>query len=76
MRNTLLFLMLSIAGISNASDELTATSPCQGLVASYGVEAFEQALVITDKDFASIEDCEQLGSFFYGRSISGRSTLD
>jgi hypothetical protein len=76
MRYTLLFLMLSYAGISNASDELISTSPCPGLVSSYGVEEFEQALVITDHDFASIEDCEQLGSFFFRQTPSRKYTLD
>jgi len=76
MRFTLLFLMLSYAGISDARDELITTSPCPGLVASYGVEEFEQVLVITDHDFASIDDCEQLGSFFFRQTPSRKSTLD
>ena len=76
MRSALLFLMLSLAGISNASNETIPTSPCPGLVASYSVEDFEQVLVITDKDFASIEDCEQLGSFFFGVPVSREYTLD
>jgi hypothetical protein len=65
MRNTLFLLMLIYAGISNASDELVETSPCPGLVSSYDVEKFEQALVVTDTDFSSIEDCEQLGRFYF-----------
>jgi hypothetical protein len=65
MRNTLYLLMLLYAGIGDASDELVETSPCPGLVSSYGAEQFENALVVTDTDFASVEDCEQLGSFYF-----------
>jgi len=65
MRKTLFLLMLLYAGIGNASDELMETSPCPGLVSSYDVEKFEHALVVTDTDFASIEDCELLGSFYF-----------
>jgi len=65
MRNTLYLLMLLYAGISSASDEPMETSPCPGLVSSYDVEKFERALVVTDLDFASTEDCEQLGSFYF-----------
>jgi len=65
MRNTLYLLILLYAGIGNASDELMETSPCPGLVSSYDVEKFEYALVVTDTDFASVEDCEQLGSFYF-----------
>ena len=65
MRNTLYLLMLLYAGIGSASDEMMETSPCPGLVSSYDVEQFERALVVTDTDFASIEDCEQLGSFYF-----------
>ena len=65
MRNTLFLLMLLYAGISNASDELMETSPCPGLVSSYDVENFEHALVVTDTDFTSVEDCEQLGRFYF-----------
>jgi hypothetical protein len=65
MRKTLFLLMLLYAGIGNASDELMESSPCPGLVSSYDVEKFERALVVTDTDFASIEDCELLGSFYF-----------
>jgi len=65
MRKTLFLLMLLYAGIGNASDELMQASPCPGLVSSYDVEKFERALVVTDTDFASIEDCELLGSFYF-----------
>ena len=76
MRNTLFLLMLIYAGISNASDELMQTSPCPGLVSSYAAENFEHALVVTDTDFASIEDCEQLGSFYFSRSGFSNNALD
>ena len=65
MRNTLFLLMLIYAGISSASDELVEASPCPGLVSSYAIEKFEHALVVTDTDFSSIEDCEQLGRFYF-----------
>ena len=65
MRKTLFLLMLLYAGIGNASDELMESSPCPGLVSSYDVEKFERVLVVTDTDFASIEDCELLGSFYF-----------
>ena len=76
MRNTLFLLMLIYAGISNASDELMQTSPCPGLVSSYGVEKFEHALVVSDTDFASIEDCEQLGSFYFSQPGFSNNALD
>jgi len=76
MRNTLFLLMLIFAGISNASDELMQTSPCPGLVSSYAVEKFEHALVVTDTDFSSIEDCEQLGSFYFSRPGFTNNALD
>ena len=65
MRITLFLLMLIYAGIGNANEELMETSPCPGLVSSYDVEKFELALVVTDTEFTSIEDCEQLGRFYY-----------
>jgi hypothetical protein len=65
MYRALYVLMLLYAGIGNASDELMQASPCPGLVSSYDVERFEHALVVTDTDFASIEDCELLGSFYF-----------
>ena len=65
MRNTLFLLMLLYAGICSASEELMQTSPCPGLVSSYEIESFEQVLVVSDADFASIEDCERLGGFFF-----------
>ena len=68
MRNALFLLMLLYTGVGNASDELKETSPCPGLVSSYDVETFEDLLVVTDTDFASIEDCEQLGGFYFSRS--------
>jgi hypothetical protein len=64
MRNALLMLMLLYAGVGNATDELMETSPCTGLVSSYDTETFARLLVVTDADFASIEDCEQLGDFY------------
>jgi len=65
MHKVLFVLMLLYAGIGNASDELMQASPCPGLVSSYDVEKFERALVVTDTDFTSVEDCEQLGSFYF-----------
>jgi hypothetical protein len=76
MRSTLFWLMLLYAGISNASDELMQTSPCPGLVSSYAAEKFEHALVVTDTDFASIEDCEQLGGFYFSRPGFSNNALD
>jgi len=76
MHNRLLLLLLLHAGISNASDELVQTSPCPGLVSSYDVEKFEQVLVVTDADFASIEDCEQLGGFFFTQPRRQQYSLD
>ena len=76
MRNALFLLMLLYAGISNASDELMETSPCPGLVSSYDIETFEHALVVTDKDFTSIEDCEQLGGFYFNPSRSKNYSLN
>jgi len=76
MRNTLFLLMLLYAGVSNASDELMEASPCPGLVSSYDVEIFEHALVVTDTDFASIEDCEQLGGFYFHPSRFSNYSLD
>ncbi len=76
MRNTLYLLMLLYAGIGSASDELMETSPCPGLVSSYDVEKFERALVVTDKDFTSIEDCEQLGRFYFHPHRSGGYSPD
>lgn len=64
MRNTLFMLMLLYAGVGNAGDELMETGPCPGLVSSYDMEMFEHLLVVTDADFASIEDCRQLGEFY------------
>jgi hypothetical protein len=64
MRNTLFMLMLLYAGVGNAGDELMETGPCPGLVSSYDMEIFEHLLVVTDADFASIEDCRQLGEFY------------
>ena len=52
------------------------TSPGQGLVSSYNVDKFEQLLVVTDSDFSSIEDCEQLGRFFFGESRQRSYSLD
>jgi len=65
MHKALFVLMLLYAGIGNASDGMMEASPCPGLVSSYDVEKFEHALVVTDTDFASIEDCELLGSFYF-----------
>ena len=76
MRNALFLLMLIFAGISNASDELVQASPCPGLVSSYAIEKFELALVVTDTDFASIEDCEQLGNFYFNQSGISNNALD
>lgn len=76
MRTTLFLLMLLYAGISNASDEQMEASPCPGLVSSYDVEKFEHALVVTDSDFASIEDCEQLGRFYFQPSRFSSYSLD
>ena len=64
MRIALFMLMLLFAGVGNADDELIETSPCPGLVSSYDVEMFERLLVVTDAEFASIEDCKQLGEFY------------
>jgi hypothetical protein len=76
MRRALFLLMLMFTGIGNASDELIQTSPCPGLVSSYADEKFEHALVVTDTDFASIEDCEQLGSFYFSRPGFSNNALD
>jgi len=76
MRTTLFLLMLLYAGISNASDEQMEASPCPGLVSSYDVEKFEHALVVTDTDFSSIEDCEQLGRFYFQPSRFSNYSLD
>lgn len=76
MRTTLFLLMLLYTGISNASDEQIEASPCPGLVSSYDVEKFEHALVVTDSDFASIEDCEQLGRFYFQPSRFSSYSLD
>ena len=64
MRIALFMLMLLYAGVGNADDESMETGPCPGLVSSYDVEMFERLLVVTDAEFASIEDCEQLGEFY------------
>jgi hypothetical protein len=40
------------------------------------VESFELALVVTDTDFASIEDCEQLGGFYFHPSRSMGYPMD
>lgn len=76
MRKTLLFLMLLYTGIGNASDAPILSSPCPGLVSSHDVDKFESALVVTDNDFASVEDCEQLGGFFLDSSMNNNYTLD
>ncbi|MGB5277911.1 MAG: DUF4129 domain-containing protein [Gammaproteobacteria bacterium] len=76
MRNTMLFLMLLFAGVSNAGDPLPLTSPCPGLVSSYAVEKLEPVLVVTDSDFASVEDCEQLGQFFFEEPRRDHYSLD
>ena len=76
MRNTLMMLLLIYAGITNASDEPMEASPCPGLVSSYDVEKFESALIITDTEFASIEDCEQLGRFYFHSKPSSSYTIN
>ncbi len=75
MHKSMLFLLL-LAGVSNASEQQSSTSPCPGLVSSYQVDQFEQLLVVTDADFSSIEDCEQLGYFFFEQPRRGHSSLD
>jgi hypothetical protein len=76
MRNTLTLLILLYTGVSGASNAATETSPCPGLVSSYDIEKFERVLVVTDAEFASIEDCEQLGRFFFDPSNAARYALD
>ena len=73
---TLLFLLLIFAGTSNASDQQSLTSPCPGLVSSYDVARFEQVLVVTDNDFSSVEDCQQLGGFYFESSPGEGLALD
>jgi len=75
-RSALTLLMLLVPGISSASDEALETSPCPGLVSSYDTEMFERVLVVTDAEFASIEDCEQLGRFYFDPLVSSRYTLN
>ena len=75
MHKSMLFLLL-LAGVSNASEQQSSTSPCPGLVSSYPVDQFEQLLVVTDTDFSSIEDCEQLGHFFFEQPRYHHSSLD
>ena len=76
MRIALFMLMLLYAGVGNADDELMETSPCPGLVASYDMEMFERLLVVTDTEFASIEDCEVLGEFYSDNSRLSDYSLD
>ena len=76
MRWTLTVLMLFYAGIGNATDQATETSPCPGLVSSYDTESFERLLVVTDAEFASIEDCELLGRFFFEPAQAFSRRLD
>lgn len=71
-----LFLLLLFAGHGHASEELMQTSPCPGLVSSHDAEQFEQVLVVTDTDFASVEDCAQLGAFYFSPLRSMRYSLD
>ena len=59
------FLMLVYASVSEASAEWIETSPCPGFVSSYDAATFETVLVVTDRNFASIEDCQRLGKFFF-----------
>lgn len=76
MHKSMLFLLLLLAGVSDASEQQSSTSPCPGLVSSYHVDQFEQLLVVTDTDFSSIEDCEQLGQFFFEQPRYRHSPLD
>jgi hypothetical protein len=76
MRNAMLLLMLFSPGVSNAGDPLLLTSPCPGLVSSYAVEKLEQVFVVTDSDFASVEDCERLGQFFFEQPRRDHYSLD
>lgn len=76
MRSALYLLMLLYAGVGGASDDPMETSPCPGLVSSYNDETFERLLVVTDADFASVEDCEQLGAFYFNRPLSPNYSLN
>ena len=76
MRNALFMLMLLYAGIGNAGDQLMETGPCPGLVSSYDMDNFKRLLVVTDSDFASAEDCEQLGQFYLDSSRLSDYPLD
>jgi hypothetical protein len=76
MHKSMLLLLLLFAGASNASEQQSSTSPCPGLVSSYAVDQFEQLLVVTDNDFSSVEDCEQLGQFFFDRPRFRHRSLD
>jgi hypothetical protein len=76
MHKSMLFLLLLFAGVSNGSEQRLSTSPCQGLVSSYAIDQFEQLLVVTDKEFSSVEDCEQLGQFFFEQRRYRYHSLD
>jgi hypothetical protein len=76
MHKSMLFLLLLVAGVSNASEQWLSTSPCPGLVSSYDIDKFEQILVVTDSDFSSVEDCELLGRFFFEESRQRSYSLD
>ena len=76
MRATLTMLMLFFAGIGSAADRSTEASPCPGLVSSYDTESFDQLLVVTDAEFASIEDCERLGRFYFNPAQASERSMD
>lgn len=76
MLRLLTSLILVFSGVSGANAHSMEASPCPGLVSSYEVENFERALVVTDAEFTSIEDCEQLGKFFFGPPAASRYSLD
>jgi hypothetical protein len=76
MLRLLTSLILVFSGVSGANAQSMEASPCPGLVSSYDVENFERALVVTDTGFTSIEDCEQLGEFFFSPPAASRYTLN
>jgi len=76
MRKTLTLLMLLFSSSGSATESIMEASPCPGLVSSYDVENFERALVVTDAEFTSVEDCEQLGRFVFSSPDAYRYTLN
>ena len=76
MRKTLTLLILLFSSSGSATERTMEASPCPGLVSSYDVENFERALVVTDAEFTSVEDCEQLGRFVFSPPGANRYSLN